>query len=608
MKKTNFIKYVTIALLFVGFASCEDFLNRPDKSNYTLSDFFKTDEQCLQAINPLYSVPWNDFISWRGWIQLGDAMSGNYYIADNGFWSLTPNNGTCTDQLRYMSYSLWAVNARANTVIENIDTYAGEGTTEIGRNTAKGEALVWKALAYFYMVRIYGAVPIVHNNTELLGTGEYNTLYRATIPTVYDYIIKTLEQAIAWLPEKATEAGRIDKYATYGLLAKVYLTKSGYGRNGDRDENDLARAAEYAGKVVNESGRILMPEYSDIFRGHNNTADESLIAWRWVATGDNFWTASNYMQTEFVAAGFSEGEAWGNWTGPSLDLQAAFGETFDGTNPSGALSPIRANLDKRRKATMMMYSDVYEYFWRDHPTKEGADEKLYSFPGGFDWTKFYGDVLGDFSSSTGANAVKHIVGNDADHTAEFGIPLGGAAKKATSLATHILRLGDVYLIYAEAILGNQSSTSNTEALKAFNAVHGRAVENDERSSITWNDIFKERRLELAFEGDFWYDLVRWHYYKPDEALNFLKNQDRRNYVGLSQYYKDKGWERWGETDAYPKLESEKSTKLIPRINDDIAAPNPTHAIFEMAFPETDLKMNPHLSEEPREYDLSQFNY
>src|SRR5690625_7069252 len=102
-------------------------------------------------------------------------------------------------EVKSMSASLWAVNARANTVLENIDLYAGPGTTEEGRNIAKGEALVWKALSYFFMVRIYGAVPIVHNKTDLMNTSEYNTLYRAIVANVYEYIIMTLDQAIEWL-------------------------------------------------------------------------------------------------------------------------------------------------------------------------------------------------------------------------------------------------------------------------------------------------------------------------------------------------------------------------------------------------------------------------
>ncbi|MDR0421515.1 MAG: RagB/SusD family nutrient uptake outer membrane protein [Proteiniphilum sp.] len=599
MQRIN--RLLLIAVIATGTLSCEDFLNRPDKASYTLSDFYQNDEQCLQAVNPLYSVPWFDFF--RGWLRVGDCQSGNYFMDGDRFWLLTPNEDM--EEVKSMSASLWAVNARANTVLENINLYAGPGTTEAGRNIAKGEALVWKAMAYFYMVRIYGAVPIVHNNTELLATGEYNSLYRAKIENVYDYIIMTLKQAIEWLPEKAVGEGRIDRYSACGLLAKVYLTKSGYGREGTRNEADLENAREYARRVVRESGRVLEPEYADIFRGSRNFSDESLIAWRWVVAGETYWTASNDLQADLVSSGFSEFSGWGSWGGPSLDLQEAFGEKYIDGTLSGAISPVRNNNDKRRKATMMMYGDVYEYFWRDHPVKEGVNGQQVAFPAGFDFAKFYGQVLGDFNSSTGANCVKHIVGNNADHLAEFGVPM---MDRKSSLATHILRLGDIYLVYAEAILGNNPSTSDPEALEAFNAIRRRAglpgVE-----SVTFDDIFRERRLELAFEGDFWYDFVRLAYYKPREAVRILNNQNRNNYVGLSAYYIDEGWRTWGMEgdDNYPKPDDKD--KLVPRINDETLDGKPFGLErFALPFPSTDLAMNPNLAKDPVDYDISRFTY
>jgi hypothetical protein len=606
MKQMNAImkSLLFVVALAAGAVSCENFLDRPDKANYTLSDFYQTDEQCFQAVNPLYTVPWFDFF--RGWLGVGDIQSGNYYnsgATGAGFWLLTPTNGSIDEVLASMSASLWAVNARANTVLENIDLYAGDGTTAAGRNAAKGEAMVWKAMAYFYMVRIFGAVPIVHNNSELLGTEEYNTLYRANIGNVYDYIVMTLKQAIEWLPEKAHQKGRIDKYAAYGLLAKVYLTKSGYGRSGDRSADDLDNAKEYARKVVRESGRTLTPEYADIFRGSHNTDDESLLAWRWVAAADNYWTAFNDLQSDLGMGGFTDAASpWGDWVGPSVDLQEAFGEVIDPTNatPAGAFSPNRQNADKRRKATMMMYGDVYEYFWRDHPSPASSDETPVPFPNGFDYAKFCEQVVGTFNSSTGANCVKHLVGRNADHAAEMGGPI---INRGSSLATHILRLADVYLVYAEAILGNQPSTSDAEALYAFNEVRRRAGV-AEKSSIAFDDIFKERRLELAFEGDFWYDFVRLSYYNPTDALSRLNAQNRKNYVGLNDYYMDKGWASWGTT--WPKADGDK---VIPRINDAEPDGKPyTADKFTMPFPETDLQMNPNLAKDPIDYDLSQFTY
>ncbi|MDR0893745.1 MAG: RagB/SusD family nutrient uptake outer membrane protein [Prevotellaceae bacterium] len=594
-KRLKMLPVVCAAAMTLGLTGCEDFLNRPDDSSYTLSDFYKSDEQCLQAANILYSVPWYDFF--RGWIQVGETMSGNHYMGSNGFWRLTLKDGTVDGQLADMSASLWAVNARANTIIENINRYGGGTSTEVGRNTAKGEALVWKALAYFFMVRIYGAVPIVHNNTELMATGEYSSLYRIKINYVYDYIIMTLKKALEWLPE-TPEKGRVGKYAAYGLLAKVYLTKSGYGMSGSRNQDDLDQAAKYAKLVADHYEYWLEPEYADIFRGSGNFTREALISWRWVVASDSYWTAYNSLQSDLAIAGFDEygsGGAWGNWVGPSLDLQAAFGED--------ATKKTRNNYDKRRKSTMMMYGDVYDgngcpSFWRDHPTKAKSDGSgTVTFSNGFDWTMYCRDVLNSFDSSTGANAVKHLVGNNEDHLAEIGTPNG---QMKTGLATHILRLADVYLILAEATLGNAESTTDATALRAFNAVRDRAGV-DEKTSITFDDIFKERRLELAYEGDYWYDFVRLSYYKPAEAVAMINAQNRKNYIGLNDYYKSTNDAPYAGGDGL----------MIPRINKEEPPTGDNYCTpesFTVPFPETDLQMNPHLNEEPQDADISQYTY
>ncbi len=561
MNKYSIItKTVIVSVMLLLLSGCEDFLNRPTEDNYTVDSFYQTDEQCFQAVNPVYNSPWYDFQ--RGFFKVGEVLSGNYYWGSSPYLTFTINS---TDEdLTNMSASLWSVNAYCNGIIENIDMKAGPGVSEYAKNTVKGEALVWKAMTYFYLVRTFGAVPIIHNNSAMISAGDYNQIFKATIPNVYDYIIMTLEKAIEWLPE-SNDPGRIDRYSAYGLLAKVYLTKAGYGMSGSRNQDDLDKAAEYAGKVIDESGRNLLPVYSDVFRLKNNYSEESLLAWHWVVS--NQWTSQNSLQSDLGIQGIDEyGATWGGYGGPSVDLQDAFGEN--------ALSLTRNNVDTRRKATMMMYGDMYDYFWVDK--------------GGLDYTAFAVESM-EYQSPVGANEVKHIVGNDNDHQIGIGHAM---ARMATSLSTHLLRLSDVYLIYAEAVLGNSASTSDAKALKAFNDVRGRSVQGYEaKTSITWQDIWKERRLELACEGDRWYDYVRWHYYEPAKAIAEIKAQRRNQYIGLGQYY---------------------TTGLLDTENTyydtGAAAPNVTDAHFQLPFPDTDLTMNPNLLLDPVEFDLSTIQY
>lgn len=547
-------------ILTFAFGSCGDFLDRPTVDSYTIDIFYQTDEQCFQAVNPIYNSPWYDYQ--RGFFKVGEVLSGNYYMGNSPYLTFTINS---TDQdLVNMSASLWSVNAYCNGLLENIEAKSGPNVSQAVKNTVKGEALVWKAMTYFYLVRTFGAVPIVHNNSEEIAAGNYNEVFKAPVEDVYQYIVMTLEKAIEWLPLN-NRPGRIDRFSAYALLSKVYLTKSGYGQSGSRNQADLDQAAEYARKVIEESGRVLTPVYSDIFRLENNFSGESLLAWHWVSS--EVWTSQNTLQSDLALTGFSEfGDTWGDWGGPSVDLQDDFNES--------ALSLTRNNVDVRRKATMMMYGDVYAYFWADQ--------------GGFDYADFAENVTGEFRSPTGANSVKHLVGNNSDHVAGIGVPL---RNMSTSLSTHLLRLADVYLIYAEAVMGNAGSTTNAKALEAYNAVRKRAGFSGNTTSITWQDVWKERRLELACEGDRWYDYVRWHYYQPAAAIAELKGQRRSFYMGLDDFYK-----------------TEIFDSNVTRYDDNPVVPNITGAHFQLPFPDTDLTMNPNLLKDPIKFDFSSIQY
>ena len=572
--KLNNIKYWAFAaVLGMGATSCEDFLDRPTEDNYNVSNFYQNDEQCIQGVNYMYNSPWYDFQ--RGFIKIGEVMSGNMYWGSSPYMDFSVN-GTDQDLIN-MSYSLWAANGHANTVYSNLQA---ANASEAVKNQCMGECLTWKALAYFFLVRTFGDVPIVHDNNADLTSGTYNEKFKVKRANVYEYIVMTLEKAIELLPETAA-SGRIDKYCAEGLLAKVYLTKAGV--TGSLNADDLANAAKYAKDVIDNSGRSLLPVYSDIFRLKNNRSEESLIAWRW-SSGRDPWTQQNTLQSDLAMVGFDEfGDCWGGYGGPSVDLQLAFGVDVL-ANPDS-----RTDTDTRRQATMMLPGDVYSYFWTDK--------------GGFDYLKFIYDAEygkggpgGTLQSPTGANNVKHLYGNANDHVEGAGT---SAQNMASSLATHILRLADVYLIYAEAMIGTGSSTTDASALAAFNAVRNRAIPGAEpKTSITWDDVWKERRLELAGEGDRWYDFVRLSYYNPQKAIAELKAQKRNAFWGLDALYK-------GYFESGQWVVDETSMMY----DEDTPIPNANESIFTLPFPTEDVVFNENLMKDPIEVDVrSEFSY
>ena len=514
MKLSN-IKYMAVvAVASFSLMSCDDFLDRPNEDGYNNGNYYKTDDQFLASVNYLYNSPWYDFQ--RGFIKVGEVLSGNYYWGSSPYLNFSVNGSD--EDLVNMSYSLWAVIGHANTVYE---TLKGVSSNSAAKSQAMGECLTWKAMAYFYLVRSFGDVPIVHSNLQMLNNGTYTNVVKTKRSDVYEYIIMTLEEAMTLL-QKSAAAGRIDYYAAEGLLAKVYLTKAGV--TGSLNADDLNKAATLAKDVIDNSGRELTENYGDIWKLTQNTAPESLIAWRW--TVGSQWTSQNTLQSDLGIEGIDEfGDCWGGWNGLSVDIQEAFGIKL---LEAGSADQWLSHPDTRLKATMMLPGFVYDYMWQDK--------------GGFDYLKFIydksynGAATGTLQSATGANCTKHLYGNNADHVAALGI---SAARMAYALATHILRLSDIYLIYAEAKLGTSRATSTAaDVLDAFYAVHHRAVPTaNYPTSVSWDDIWKERRLEFAMEGDRWYDFVRVSYYDPQFCVDQLRSQKRNSFWGLDDAYK-----------------------------------------------------------------------
>ena len=607
MKLSNIFKGAMVGVLALNMASCQDFLNRPTEDNYNVDNFYKNDEQVEQGVNFLYNSPWYDFQ--RAFIKIGEVMSGNMYWGSSPYLTFT-TNGTDGDLVN-MSYSLWNVNGQANTVITNI--LNSEGPSQAAKNKAIGEALTWKAMAYFYMVRTFGEVPIVHDNNAILTSGTYNDLYKADRASVYEYIIMTLEKAMELLPKQTSGwNGRIDYYAAEGLLAKVHLTRAGL--SGSLDNDDLAKAAQYAEDVILNSGRSLTPEYSDIFRlapAVHNATGEHLIAWQWESTSGR-WTAQNTLQSDLCFEGFSEfGDLWGGWAGPSYDLALAFG-----ADPVLGPAEIQKVKDKRRQATMMMAGDVYPYFWTSKSTKtgnKGFDYLYFLYSGDAEYAAY--GVPAQFEGPCGMQNVKHLFGDGTDHEAALGF---SAARMSYQLPTPLLRLADVYLICAEA---NLLAGNAAKALQYTNAVRERAGV-EALASVKFEDVWKERRLELAGEGDRWYDYVRLAYYDKTAAMNDLKSQKMNsvynyNTACKNYWYTGCGGSLEDEPEDLTAFDASKAEWRTTGYFDDKGNDNPVRYndddparstyvnenIFTLPLPSEDVVFNPHLLEAAQSVDV-----
>lgn len=575
-KMKNTFKYILTAVAAVMVvSSCQSFLNRPAEDSYTTANYYQNDTQVEQSVNYLYNSPWYDII--RFYIYGSETMCGNVYQGNNAYSTLTVN-GTDGD-LKNMAYSLWAVNAQCNTVINNIRNATGEAS-QAAKNKAIGEALAWKAMAYFMLVRTFGDVPIIHDNTEVIKEATYNDQYKVEKADVYEYIIMTLEKAMELLPKDPNigKYNRIDYYAAEGLLSKVYLTKAGV--SGTLVSADLEKAKQYALDVILNSGRSLTPKYSDVFRLQPSifqSTGENLFSWQWVSTSGQ-WTAQNSIQSDVGPLGIDEfGATWGDWKGPSVDLQDAFGV-------SAAEDPeLRQDTDDRRQATIMMFGDFYPQYWQDK--------------GGFSMYRFYFDDSyyptgleangsnKQWCCQSGALYAKHLYGCGSDHLAALGV---SADRMCYQLPTHILRLSDIYLVYAEAcVLTGDSANALTYVNKVRERANAKLL-----TSVSFDDVWKERRLELALEGDRWYDYVRRSYYDVDACIAELLAQRRSHWDGISGVYKDYVMDDQGNYSG-PGAHAWDPSTISYNSSDDLVDVKPS--MFTVPFPTEDVVMNPNVA-------------
>jgi hypothetical protein len=149
----------------------------------------------------------------------------------------------------------------------------------------------------------------------------------------------------------------------------------------------------------------------------------------------------------------------------------------------------------------------------------------------------------------------------------------------SALNTYMLRLSEVYLNYAEAVLGNNASTSDEDALTYFNAVRKRAVM-PRVTSINHETLRYERRVEFCMEGLYWYDLLSRAYYKQQEVINYLTLQHREEIVPFL----------FSAPNSL-KLDDSRDpgTRAIGAIN---------ASIFRLPYPSDEVIQNPLLSADP----------
>lgn len=487
-------------------SSCaDDFLDQENSYQLSQENYFDSDAAVQSSTSALYNYVWYDFND-KFYYGMGDGRANNITAQYSDYIYPYTNftDNSLSQGLTQAWGSLYSVVSQSNNTINNIKTKCTSNVSESAKVKAMAEARFMRGLAYWYIGTLWGCGIIYENVADMVDNYVVPAQPRAD---VIEFAIRDMEYAAKNLPTTQGDKGRITKYAAFGMLSRLYLSMAGLttsgpydGTNvatdfnrGSRNEYYLDLAKKAALKVIKESDAKLLDSYAELWGASTiNNNSESLFQLQFIA-GDGVGGAGQSM-TRFLAWStmVADTNAWGGATYCSYDLWEEFKEYFDenlGTVVDDAI---------RRHNSVASYGESYPELSTD-----ASDPYVYG--------------VTESAGSEGANIKKYVIGTKKVN--------GFSTVNNSGINSYMLRLAEVYLNYVEAVLGNAESTTDADAIKYFNMIRRRAGV-AEKTKLTYEDLRHEYRVEFAFEGLYWYQLVRRSYYKQQEVVNYVNNQNR----------------------------------------------------------------------------------
>lgn len=439
-------KYKLLMVLVIACSGCEDQLNVAPISNLTTDTYFVNEADAKSALTGAYSQL--NFI-----YRDENIVTPNIVGADDGIPFLTGN----ADRRALWSYNILPTNTfvgniwsaaytgiqRANIVITRTP---GIPMDESLRNRFIAEAKYLRAIHYFNLVRFFGGVPLVADETTSV---ENLNIGRASRDEVYDFIESDLTDAEDVLPESygAADVGRATRGAAKGLLAKVYLTRAGASAS-----PYWAMAAEKAKEVIDAGTYGLWENFADAFALANKGGKESVFEIVYL--------------TDVSGTNFSTGYA-----------------------PRGA--PIVPN---NGSGILRVSKQLYDLYLDEDKRKSVTFLTSYTTPGS--------GVVVNLSPTDADPARATSFWKLSDPSSR----VGGQAGKSFPY----MRFSEVLLIYAEAVneANGGPSADAYLAFNSVRERAGLNPLVDLTQAQFREAVLQERRLELAFEGHRWFDLAR----------------------------------------------------------------------------------------------------
>ncbi len=303
MKK---IILIIIAILG-GLTSCDDFLNLSPEYQNNEDDYYQSEDDYENAVIGIYNTLQslhNVTILYITELTT-DNTTPSYQNPTNDQYECDEMNITASNgYINSIWTSCFTVIAYSNNILARIDDIDMDG---IKHDQFEGEALFLRAYCYFYLVRLFGQVPIVDVSFRSPDEIYSFDMTRQPVNDVYEMIEKDLVDAASLLDGIELSKGRASKGAAKTLLGKVYLTKGEY-----------ISAATKLKEVIDMGVYSLENEYGSMFDGTNEESDESIF------------------EVEYLSGDVGEGNSFSYFFTPSLFNMAIFPDDMSG---AGRITP-----------------------------------------------------------------------------------------------------------------------------------------------------------------------------------------------------------------------------------------------------------------------------
>ncbi len=495
MKKILF----SVALLSAGMmlSSCNDKLDVEQKATSSTGNFYKTDADAESAVTAMYATYigeiggtegiWNAYIMGLNYTS-DDVFAAGGDMADHtGFRELNEfRYDTSFGPVSTLYNHIYKAIYSANLVINYFD---GDLADTPIKKQVVAEAKVMRAWAHMLAAQVYYRPPLIDH----LITTEKPTNAESQ-KAIFDFCVKDCEEAINNLPDRK---GQTDKEGAWRVTKGFAQFVGGKAA---LFAGDNAKAVSLLKPLVESSNYALVPgnRFRDLFHIEGDGCEEKIFEFNYTTNTSlgGVWGGSIQRGRWMVAnvLNWRGDDIQGGGKNPQICSTGGWGG--GAINQDFAHKMLANDGDSYRRKATFLTSDEFFYDetlcgWRSDATCTTRAQKE------FDPERGITKSAGSFSRSDVMEVKMMCNPKDVD------LSVGDNCNN-TNLC--IARLGEAYLLYAEACL---ATGNNAEAKKYINLIQQRAGSKTISDNVDMQVLMDEKQYELWFEGCRWFDIVRW---------------------------------------------------------------------------------------------------